>query len=321
MWRMLVPAQRVWCLALILLATSSSRADDEIFSGLQVGEAFSPFTIRTTLGEQAGQELKVLEKVGDKPVVLIFVHEVNRPSVGLVRTLGDYLATRHKDGLTSAVVFLSDDATETENWMKRAQQAMPKKIPLGISVDGKEGPGAYGLNRNVTLTILVGKANKVTANFALVQPSLQADAPRIAQAIADVMGDEKAATLAELTAASGGRMERPAPRPAAADNSDLRPLLQPLIQKTASGDDVRQAAAAIEERMEKDADVRRRIGQIAQTIVRSGKLENYGTPAAQVYLKQWAEKFGPPDQQPATDAKPEAKPERKAESKTDKPPR
>ena len=54
--------------------------------------------------------------------------------------------------------------------------------------EGKEGPGSYGLNRNVTLTILVGKEGKVTANFALVQPSTQADLPKILEEVAKVAG-------------------------------------------------------------------------------------------------------------------------------------
>jgi uncharacterized protein (TIGR00369 family) len=35
------------------------------------------------------------------------------------------------------------------------------------------------LNRNVTLTVIVAKDQVVTANFPLVQPSVQADAPKI----------------------------------------------------------------------------------------------------------------------------------------------
>jgi hypothetical protein len=47
------------------------------------------------------------------------------------------------------------------------------------------------------MTVLVGKDDKVTANFALVQPSLQADGPKIAAAIADALG-QPAPTAEEL---------------------------------------------------------------------------------------------------------------------------
>ena len=50
---------------------------------------------------------------------------------------------------------------------------------MGVSVDGAEGPGAWGLNREVAMTVVVGKDGKATANFALVQPSVQSDGPKI----------------------------------------------------------------------------------------------------------------------------------------------
>ncbi len=83
---------------------------------------------------------------------------------------------------------MDDDVTTAENTVKRTQHALTPNAPLGVSLDGREGPGSYGLNRHVALTILVGKENKVTANFALVQPSLQADLPKVLEAIAQVIG-------------------------------------------------------------------------------------------------------------------------------------
>ena len=74
---------------------------------------------------------------------------------------------------------------------------MPERSSIGVSVDGNEGPGAYGLNRAVTLTILVAKDNIVTANFALVQPSLPADAPRVLGEVVKLIGG-KVPTLEEL---------------------------------------------------------------------------------------------------------------------------
>ena len=181
------------------LAMFAMAAEEEpVFSGPQVGEAVTPFKARHVLGEKAGEEFDVISAADGKPVCIIFVHNVTRPSVGLTRLLMTYAARRVDDGLHPAVVFLSADATQTESWMKRAQHALPKKVPIGISVDGQEGPGAYGLNRDMTLTILVAKENKVTGNFALVQPSVQADGPKVLKAMVDVLGGGEVPTLARL---------------------------------------------------------------------------------------------------------------------------
>ena len=50
----------------------------------------------------------------------------------------------------------------------------------------------------MTLTVLVGTKGKVTANFPLVQPSLQADATKIGHAIVQALGGETAPTLKEM---------------------------------------------------------------------------------------------------------------------------
>jgi hypothetical protein len=119
---------------------------------------------------------------------LVFVHERNRPSLGLARVICDYAATKKTDGMTGGLIFLTADATGIADWVKVATAALPKGVTIGISTDGAEGPGAYGLNRKVQLTVLVVKDNKVAANFALVQPSVAADGPKIAGAIATAVG-------------------------------------------------------------------------------------------------------------------------------------
>jgi hypothetical protein len=177
------------------------------FSGPQKGEKLTPFTAKGVIGDQAGKEFDVVKSAEGKPLVIVFVHEVNRPTVGLARVLGTYAASKKADGLASGIIFLTADATQTEEWTKRASGALPRGLPIGISVDGQEGPGAYGLNRKVQMTVLVGKDDKVTANFALVQPSLQADGPKIAAAIAEALGvpAPSAEELEKLT----GPMRRP----------------------------------------------------------------------------------------------------------------
>jgi hypothetical protein len=165
-------------------------AEDETkeFSGPQKGEAITSFNVRGVLGERAGEEYDLVKQAKGQPLVLMFVHEVNRPSVGIARVVMTYAASLKEKGLHSGLVFLSADATETEDWTKRASGALPQGVPIGISTDGVEGPGAYGLNRKVTVTVLVAKEDKVAANFALIQPSVAADAPKIIEAIATAAG-------------------------------------------------------------------------------------------------------------------------------------
>ncbi|MCY2976780.1 MAG: hypothetical protein NTW52_19155 [Planctomycetota bacterium] len=274
-------------IALSLGILGNSYGDESIFSGPQVGERLSPFTVRGVFDQDAGKDLDFVVQAGGKPIVLIFVHDVNRQSVSMTRILSQYAFNRAKDGLATGVVWLDDDPTEAETSLKKIRHALVSQVPIGISVDGLEGPGSYGLNRNVMLTILVGKEGKVTANYALVQPSLQADLPKILKSIVAVAGG----TVPKLEELEGmpETMKKQAPM---TKSQDLRPLLAPVIRRDATAEQVDNAAKAVEELVEKDQAVRTEVGRIANTIINAGKLSDYGTARAQEYLNKWAKAYG-----------------------------
>lgn len=291
---------------LLLVGLAEARADEEpVFSGPQPGETLPPLKVRNVLAEEA-TDVGLIEKADGKPVLLVFFHKRTRPAFGLANALMRLAKTREKQGLVSGVVMLTDDPTETGNWMKRIRNLLPKDTLYGISMDGAEGPGAYGLNREVTLTVLVGKEGKVTANFALVQPSLPNDGPKIARAVVDVTGGGKVPDILSL---AGNRMrdqkKRPAQRPKQKPlPEELTGMLRRLINKEASEEDVSTAAKGIEEFIAKkgNEEWKERIGQITTNIISAGKLENYGTEPARVHLKQWAKKYGPKERPAKRDA-------------------
>ncbi|MFT7640766.1 MAG: hypothetical protein ACI9G1_002510, partial [Pirellulaceae bacterium] len=298
----LQPAMFASCALLILVATSAAE-DEAIFSGPQVGEKMAAFTMKGAIGDQVGQNIDLLKKADGQPTVLIFVHKRTRPAFGLTNTVMKMVASRNhgkdKPVVTAGVCFLTDDATETETWMKRIPNYFPKGATFGISNDGLEGLGAYGLNRNVTLTVLVAKDNKVTANFALVQPSMQSDGPKIFKAVIDALGGGEVPPLAQFTRPA--RQPNPNQRPArkGAEDPSLIPLLRQLIQKTNSKEDVEKAANAIEKHLIDNELGQRHIHRVSNTIINGGKLENYGTAIAQSFLKKWATEYAQTD----TDAK------------------
>jgi hypothetical protein len=271
-------------------------ADEPIYSGPQKGEKLASFKVRGVFDDEAGKEIDFVAEAKGQPIVLIFVQDANRPSIGLTRVLSAYTVSRAKDGLFTGIVWLAEDATEAENALKRMRHALTPRASTGISLDGREGPGSYGLNRNVTLTILVGKEGRVTANFALVQPSLQADLPKIVDQVVAVAGG-KAPKLEEIEGV-GPMMQRPA---AAEPDPNLRRLITPVIRKDASPEQVDQAARALEAYVAEHDAARKEVGRIASTIVGGGKLSDYGTERAREYLRKWAKEYVAP---PASSANP-----------------
>jgi hypothetical protein len=279
---------RAWMLLLMLIVPGVVAQEKPAVSGPQVGEKLPALPMKGVFDADAGKDLDVVTSAAGKPVVLVFVHVADRPSIGLTRTLLNYTATRAKDGVHGALVWLADDASDAEAALKRMRHGLPKDVPVGIAAGGREGPGSYGLNRNVSLTVLIAKDNKVTANFALVQPSMQADLPRILDALVAVAGGKapKLEDLPEMKAAMA--KGRPA------TDEKLTGMLRAMIQKTATPEQVDKKAQEIDEYIKTNEAARKEIARISTTLVNGGKLADYGTLRAQEKLKAWAKEFAPP---------------------------
>lgn len=280
-------------------AQDGAKQDQEIFSGPQAGEKLPAFEFRAIVPGPAevkkGENCDPVTKADGGPIALVFVHEFTRPSIGLTRTVMQYAGTLAEKGLTGGVVYLHDDPTEAESQLNRAVQALPKNVTIGISNDGKEGPGSYGLNRNVALTVLIAKDNKVLANFALVQPSVQADSLKIATEIAKAVGADPP-TAEQLNAgqdrAGQGRAAQRMRAGGQQQDPALRDYLAPVIQKDATPEQVDAAVAKLEAYVKEKPEVKKQVGDIARRIIDAGVLQNYGTASAQAYLKTWAETWG-----------------------------
>jgi len=268
-------------------AQETSVVPAAVFSGPQVGESLPPLIVRGVFDPIAGQEIDLVQQADGKPLVLIFIHDVNRLAVGMARAVSQFTHSRAADGLKTAIILLDDDPTTGEATLKRIRHALTDGVTTTVSIDGREGPGAFGLNRNITLTILIANQGRVTANHAIVQPSLQVDLPKI---LGDVVAIIKGQVPPIEALVSPPAMRDGAVNPAL----DLRSLLVPLIRKNATDQEVDQAAAVIEKRIEQDELVRKEIARIATTIANSDKLTNYGTERTQFYLKKWAKELGAP---------------------------
>ena len=290
---------RSYILSLIAVLFAISHvfaADDPVFSGPQIGEKLPPFKAKGVLGDLADKELDLIKQAGDQPLLLIFVHTRTRPVLVLVNALTKFSVSQAEKGLHAGVVFLTDDPTTASQFIKRIKTYFTEGVPLVISHDGPEGPGSYGLNRNVSLTILVANQGKVTANYALVQPSVQADGPKILKSLVDITGGGKVPSIAQL---SGRRIKQRPEMKKQARDPNLGPLVRAVINKQASAENVAKTAAEVEKYVAEHAAARRELGQIANRISNSGNLENYGTPAAQDVLRKWAKKYGGPSDKPS----------------------
>jgi hypothetical protein len=284
-------AMRVMVSFLMLLtASGASFADEPVFSGPQVGELLTPFRVLLVYGEQAGNEVDPIELAHGKPLLLVFVHKLTRPGMALARGLTSY-AKNH--GAMSGVVWLDDDKAQAEAYLKSAEKSLNFTVPVGISLDGGEGPGAYGLNRNVELTILIAEADRVTANFALVQPSVT-EGPKIAAELARLLSlPAPSAEEFQRSAYSPGttmtRRNSGAEPPAESNQAAaLRSLMRQLIDAEATEAQQTAAIAAIENWFGDDKTRQSQVGRMAGVVLQRG----LGSGTARQTIERWHQQYG-----------------------------
>ena len=253
------------------------------FSGPQVGEALPALVADGVFDNQAGKPQDLIKHSDGKVAIIIFVHQFTRPSVQVIRALSKY-AEDNAEKVVASIVFLSDDLPAMEERLARARRALPQKTLITISPDGAEGPGSYGLNRKMTLTVLVANDGKVTANHAFIATTAQTDVLTVVAPIAKSL-DQRPPTLAQL----GLVQTRPAPD---TGGVNVRALLGPVINKMATEEMVNAAAKRADSVFAKNKAAATHVATICQRIIDAGRLQSYGTKRAQYYLKKWAEQYG-----------------------------
>lgn len=167
----------------------------ELFSGPQPGEKLPPLNAKGINGETKDKIYDVIAKADGELLVLFLQDETGlglRGLVGISRLLAQ-TAEQSKQKMHISAVFLGDTPNTVENQASKLVPHIPNGVSLGISQDGREGPGSYGLNRNVAQTVIIAKDGKVLHNFAFTQPMLQPD-PYVLGAVGEAIG-VKPATL------------------------------------------------------------------------------------------------------------------------------
>jgi hypothetical protein len=284
-----------WALMPILLisllcgtATVRSQESTPLFSGPQSGEKLPAMEVRLVYGEHAGQRVDLVEQAAGRPTLMVIVNGSNRPAARLTRVLMHF-AEMYEEKVFAAVVYLDGDLSDAADRLRQAVSWWQVGPPVGISIDGAEGPGSYGLNRNVNVTVLVANDGRVIRNHALVQPS-ETDAAKILEDVVGWTGG-RVPTEAESMFLSAPSRKLPAAgfRVAPSDVT-LRKLICTAL---AAGDDetARRAADAVEQYVGTNRRLQLALGGAA-AILSEGRTRVRGKPVVK-HLARWRSKYAP----------------------------
>ena len=171
-----------------------------IFSGPQPGERLVSFKSTGLAGEHKEQVLDPIAMASNGSQIIVFQDDSGASIRGL-NNLSDSIGKidrKSEIDLHVSVVFLSDDPEA----IKKYAGIFPALIERGVDVvafskEGREGPGAYGLNRTVSQTFLLAKGGTVLHNFVLPQGGLYSD-PHVLGGIAELIGEKRETVQAWL---------------------------------------------------------------------------------------------------------------------------
>ncbi len=106
--------------------------------------------------------------------------------LGQLRNQLQSIEANSKQPWAMSVIVSTDDVNEAEKSFAVLDPRYPKNLLVGVSKDGAAGPPAYGLDKNLTATVIVAKNGIVLHNLPYVGNAFYTQ-PHILGAIADAM--------------------------------------------------------------------------------------------------------------------------------------
>lgn len=171
------------------------RIGDPVFSGPQPGEQLRGFSVTPPTRTGRDEDFDPVALAAGKPHFLMFVDDAD-----LVEDITAWAAVRNirnnsRTGLAATAVILSHDrATIDDNFFNSSKMAyiLSRICQIGYAPEGRDGPGAYGLDRNIRMTILITDAKgKVLYNFPYRVAPVDFPDPAVMGALAEVVGEDR----------------------------------------------------------------------------------------------------------------------------------
>ena len=182
-----------------------------IFSGPQPGEKLVSFQAVGYAGEHKEQMLDPIAMANNRPHLIVFQDDEGASSRGLYDLSGSLATIGRKSDvdLHVSVILLSDDPVDFEPYAGMFPALLERGVDvIAFSKEGREGPGAYGLDRTVSQTFVLAKGGKVVHNLVFPKGGVYADS-HVLGGIADIIGEKRETVQAWLNQeTTGGREMR-----------------------------------------------------------------------------------------------------------------
>ena len=153
-------------LGLVLSGLQTVQAAD-LKSGLQVDDYPPAFNVQDATGSAKGTKLCYRCQYGARPVVCLFVRNMDEKTTKLVKELDVVVGKNSSNKMAAFVTVLSEDPDAQEAALQKiADQQKISHTPLTI-LENKVGPPKYNINAKAAITIMMWVDSNVKVNYAL----------------------------------------------------------------------------------------------------------------------------------------------------------
>ncbi len=155
----------------------------DLKSGLQVDDYPGPFNVTDVTGPRAGIKLCYRCQYGDRPVVSVFVRQMDENTAKLVKQLDEVVGKHEEKKMAAFVTVLSDDPDAQEAALKKtAEEQKISHTPLTV-FENAVGPTKYKIDEKASVTVMMWVEGNVKVNHAFAEGDLSEAA--IAKVIED----------------------------------------------------------------------------------------------------------------------------------------
>ena len=169
---------------------------ERVYSGPQAGETLTGFTVIPPRRNHLEEEFDPVAAGLGKPHFMIFIDDSDiEEGIGAFINAAWMVDKKSKTGLAASVVILAHERTTEIGFNTKDDNfwnVLNAVYRIGYAPDGRDGPGAYGLNRDFPMTILIADAEgKVLYNFPFKEIPQDRLDPHVMGGLTDAIGEDR----------------------------------------------------------------------------------------------------------------------------------
>ena len=133
----------------------SATQDVDFKSGMEIGAVPLPFEVEDVTGPNKGKHLCYRCLYGGRPVVGIFVRDLDESTQALIKQIDQEVAAHQAEKLAAFVVVLTDDPQSAKSDLEKvAAKNEIKNVPLTV-FEGAAGPEGYQVTKEAAVNVMM----------------------------------------------------------------------------------------------------------------------------------------------------------------------